>query len=250
VQHKSQTSAIESVNSPLRGGRSFQDTPRCAVFTRTSGEDTVGTAPPNSRFLFVEVPLPWPKKVWKAKGVPPGVVEALKQSKAWGLDLKARAIAPDHEYSHPGFTRVLHFRRPEGAFTTFFRDEFLVPCDQAAPLLNALLGGLPQACNASSGSGPIAVTCATCWSAPMAQRTRAAAPLDSHCIVGCAKIMPPAQVGSYGYGASATSAATASLPPCSIFLMGIAGRIWTWRLWRWLSGTRGLWSACAGITVA
>jgi hypothetical protein len=140
MQHKSQASAIESVNSPWREACSFRDTPRCAVFTRTSGEDTVGTAPPFSRFLFVEVPLPWPKKVWKAKGVPPGVVKALKQSKARGLDLKARAIAPDHEYSQPGFTRVLHFRRPEGAFTTFFRDEFLVPCKQAALLLNALLG--------------------------------------------------------------------------------------------------------------
>ncbi len=127
MQRNSQASAIESVNSPLRGDRFFRDTPRCAVFTSTSGEDTVGTAPTVSRFLFVEVPLPWPKKVWKAKGVPPGVVEALKQSKARGLDLKARAIAPDHEYSQPGFIRVLYFRRPEGAITTFFRDEFLGP---------------------------------------------------------------------------------------------------------------------------
>jgi hypothetical protein len=141
MQRNSQASAIESVNSPLRGDRFFRDRPRCAVFTRTSGEDTLGTAPTVSRFLFVEVPLPWPKKVWKAKGVPPGVVEALKQSKTRGLDLKARAIVPDHEYSQPGFTRVLYFRRPDGAFTTFFRDEFLVPCEQVALLLNALLGG-------------------------------------------------------------------------------------------------------------
>ena len=142
MQHNNQTSAIKSESAPWSGGRSSRDTSRCAAFTRASGEDPIGTAPPNSRFLFVEVPLPWPKKVWKAKGTPPGVVEALKQSKARRLDLKARAIAPDYEYSHPGFTRVLHFRRPEGAFTTFFRDEFLAPCDQAAPLLSALLGGL------------------------------------------------------------------------------------------------------------
>jgi hypothetical protein len=141
AQHDTQTSTIESVNTPLGGGRSFRDTPRCAVFTRASGEDPIGTASPSSRFLFVEVPLPWPHKVWAAKRVPPGVVEALEQSKARGLDLKPRAIAPDPEYSRPGFTRVLHFRRLEGAFTTFFRDEFLVPRNQAAPLLEALLSG-------------------------------------------------------------------------------------------------------------
>jgi hypothetical protein len=141
VQHNSQASALEPANALLRRGHSFRDRPRCAVLSRAEGEDAIGTAPPNSQFLFVEVPLPWPHKVWAAKRVPPGVIEALKQRKACGLDLKPRAIAPDPEYSRPGFTRVMYFHRPEGAFATFSRDEFLVPGDQAAPLLNVLLSG-------------------------------------------------------------------------------------------------------------
>ena len=58
---------------------------------------------------------------------------------ARGLDAVLRHVAPDAEYSSPGYARVWHLKRPESPFSVYHKDEYLLPQDDAAALLEELL---------------------------------------------------------------------------------------------------------------
>ena len=47
-------------------------------------------------------------------------------------------VAPDAEYSRPGFRRVIHYTRPDPPFTRYDQREYLVPEGQLGALLWAL----------------------------------------------------------------------------------------------------------------
>ncbi len=55
------------------------------------------------------------------------------------IKLKPIAIAPDREYSHPGFTRILSYHRPGRIFSQYEKQEFIVPEAEATALATALL---------------------------------------------------------------------------------------------------------------
>lgn len=76
--------------------------------------------------------------------MPPGVLEALNFIWDTGGNIRQLAIAPDREYSHPDYTRVLYYRRPTRPFTRFEKQEFVIPYALLGSLALALLKNLEE----------------------------------------------------------------------------------------------------------
>jgi hypothetical protein len=64
-----------------------------------------------------------------------------------GVKLKPILIAPDREYSYPGFTRVLYYYRAAKLFSQFEKQEFIVPETQVVGLVTAIFQQLMQQSN-------------------------------------------------------------------------------------------------------
>lgn len=114
----------------------------CSVISRESGDDPIGSATPFERCLMVEVPPPYQRNAPDSRSFPEGLSEISAKAMDDGLIQKFGAFMPDREHSERGHTRVLFFRRPEtGSFSTFEKDDLLVPMDDLAPVVEALLSG-------------------------------------------------------------------------------------------------------------
>jgi hypothetical protein len=114
----------------------FNDCQFCSVISKTNGEDPIGTANPADGWVIVEIPQPWTKESMMAHPALSGVFQELHQGQR---KLMPMAIAPDPQYSTPGFVRLLHYQRPAKTFAQFDKQEFLVPENQLAQLSTALL---------------------------------------------------------------------------------------------------------------
>lgn len=108
----------------------------CSVVSKANGEDPIGTANAASTWVIVEIPQPWTKASLMAHPALSLMFEELHQGRE---KLMPMAIAPDLEYSVPGFTRLLHYQRPAASFAQFDKQEFLVPENLLAQLTTALL---------------------------------------------------------------------------------------------------------------
>lgn len=114
------------------------DVDLCAVFSKRSGEDPMGTAPECDRYLIVEVPMPWGRNVLQSENFPSALLPVLEQAAARSAKGRCLAIAPDPRYSKPGYRRILYFQRPAAQFATYDKQEFWVPEDLVVPLVQAL----------------------------------------------------------------------------------------------------------------
>lgn len=121
------------------------DTRFCSLCAREAGLDPIGSADSYRHLLAVEIPLPWPLAMYERPGpLPEELIELRRRQieayyQGQTLSMTAFAIAPDAAYSQPGMRRVLSFRRPEGAFAAFAREEYLAPEAELGPLCWALL---------------------------------------------------------------------------------------------------------------
>jgi hypothetical protein len=117
----------------------------CSVVSKSNGEDPIGTAGNSDHWLIMEVPQPWPQKIFQEN---PTIKELFDLFRELILQhkvkLKPILIAPDREYSHPGFTRVMYYYRPAKLFSQFEKQEFVVPENQAGALVTAILQQLIQ----------------------------------------------------------------------------------------------------------
>lgn len=113
----------------------------CSRFSQSHGEDPIGSAVVNEHYVVMELPMPWPADAWHTPQLPAGVREVARRAEENGLDVRSLAIVPDAEYSREGHTRLFHFRRPEGYFSRFDKQEFLVPTGLVSGLLEALFTG-------------------------------------------------------------------------------------------------------------
>lgn len=115
----------------------------CSQVSKANGEDPIGSVEIVDDYLLIEATPPWPTTLWlEADPMPPEVTALVREINGQGGNLRPLAIAPDREYSPPGYVRVLHYRRPERLFTQFEPREYLVPAEQAdriGPLAIALL---------------------------------------------------------------------------------------------------------------
>ncbi|OKH27972.1 sucrase ferredoxin [Chroogloeocystis siderophila] len=108
----------------------------CSVISKASGEDPIGSAKATDTWIIVELPLPW-KKEGLILDSP--LSPAFQAIRAGNTKLIAIAIAPDRQYSIPGYTRVFHYQRPSQSFAQFDKQEFLVPACDLEVLIAALL---------------------------------------------------------------------------------------------------------------
>ncbi|MUL37892.1 sucrase ferredoxin [Gloeocapsopsis dulcis] len=117
----------------------------CSVVSKSNGEDPIGTAGHSDHWLIMEVPQPWPQKIFQENPTIKELFglfrELILQHK---VKLKPILIAPDREYSQPGFTRVMYYYRPAKLFSQFEKQEFVVPENQTRALVTAILQQLIQ----------------------------------------------------------------------------------------------------------
>jgi hypothetical protein len=113
----------------------------CSLYSQAHGEDPIGTAVVNEHYIVMELPMPWPADAWHTPHLPAGVREVGRLAQENGLDVRSLAIVPDTEYSREGYTRLFHFHRPDGYFSNFDKQEFLLPTGLVADLLASLYTG-------------------------------------------------------------------------------------------------------------
>lgn len=111
----------------------------CSVISKANGEDPIGTANPCDTWLIAEISPPWTDERFSTDPVLKEVHDLVHELHEQHMQLTPIAIAPDREYSVPGFARVLHYQRPATSFARFDKQEFLVPKNQLAQLATVLL---------------------------------------------------------------------------------------------------------------
>lgn len=110
----------------------------CSLVSEASGEDPIGSAWSVSRYLLVELPLPWGYNVLEGKHVPAGLQDLIHAFYSEGKDLGLIGMAPDPDYSVPGVIRVIDLRLPDAPFRRYDRQEYLVPLDSLVSSLRLI----------------------------------------------------------------------------------------------------------------
>ncbi len=113
--------------------------PFCAEYSLEAGESPAGSAPSWQRCLVFELPRPWQPDVPDTPHFPEAVKDAAARAGEAGRDTRLQCVSPDPEYSADGHTTVMLFSRPDGPFTTYEREEYLVPTEALGDLAGALL---------------------------------------------------------------------------------------------------------------
>jgi hypothetical protein len=112
----------------------------CSEISLANGEDPIGSAIAVEQYLIIEAAQPWPIPIWiEPDPMPQGVIDALKFVWDGGGTIRQLAIAPDKEYSIPGYKHVFYYRRPSGLFAEYEKQEFLVPDAKIGDLALALI---------------------------------------------------------------------------------------------------------------
>ena len=111
----------------------------CSVYSAANKEDPGGSAPSWKRCLVMELEEPWEKEVAQTGHFPPMVSSVLDNAERRGIPTRLQCMTPDEEFSVEGHSRVIYFSRPDGPFTAFHKEEYVVPVDEVGPLAEALL---------------------------------------------------------------------------------------------------------------
>ncbi|MEA5602476.1 sucrase ferredoxin [Nostoc sp. UHCC 0252] len=116
----------------------------CSLVSKANGEDPIGTAGASDYWLIMEIPQPWPEEIYYENPTIKALISLFQEVEEQGINIRPMLIAPDSEYSHPGFTRVLYYYRPAKLFFQFEKQEFVVPEQKATVLVTAILKQLMQ----------------------------------------------------------------------------------------------------------
>ena len=116
----------------------------CNVLALQKGLDPAGSASPFQDLVLIETRLPWKNSIYSEPGALPAEMIALME--AWLRDYQAGLgyphrplmIAPDAEYSVPGFRRVMYYSRPSSLMAQYDKVEYLVPEEALGGLLWSL----------------------------------------------------------------------------------------------------------------
>lgn len=110
----------------------------CTLVARSLGEDSIGSANPFGQCLVLELPLPWAAEVTVSRKFAEGLLDAVNEARKEG-EMPLLGVAPDPQYSTPGFIRVMMFRCPSPPFSVYEKEEYLVPMDRLVVLVKALI---------------------------------------------------------------------------------------------------------------
>lgn len=111
----------------------------CAKLSRANKENVSGTAPAWERCLFIELPKPWASDVIDTAHFPRRISDLITQTANRGYQTRLQFIAPDSQYSVSDHTRIIFFSRPPAPFTYYTKEEFVIPSEQTANLIETLL---------------------------------------------------------------------------------------------------------------
>ncbi|KST66001.1 sucrase ferredoxin [Mastigocoleus testarum] len=117
----------------------------CSLVSKANKEDPIGTAGNYDHWLIIEIPKPWPQEIFEKNPTIKSLMGLFQELVfQHGIKLKPILIAPDREYSYPGFTRLFYYYRPAKLFSQFEKQEFIVPESKAAGLVRAIFKHLMQ----------------------------------------------------------------------------------------------------------
>lgn len=117
----------------------------CSLISKANKEDPIGTAGTCNHWLIIEIPKPWPQKIHQENPTIKSLLGLFQELVSqYGIKLKPILIAPDREYSNPGFTRLFYYYRPVKLFSQFEKQEFIVPENKATALVTAIFKQLMQ----------------------------------------------------------------------------------------------------------
>lgn len=117
----------------------------CSLVSKTNREDPIGTAGTCDHWLIMEIPQPWSQNIFRENATIESLRDLLqKLVSQHKVKLKPIFIAPDREYSKPGFTRIFHYYRPAKLFSRFEKQEFIVPENKAVALVTVIFKQLMQ----------------------------------------------------------------------------------------------------------
>ncbi|MEB3359634.1 MAG: sucrase ferredoxin [Synechococcales bacterium] len=112
----------------------------CSVVSKENGEDPIGSAWPYVQWLIIEMPQPWDEDLWVQHPIAQPIFDYIKALREnHGIWTRPLVIAPDRDYSVPGHTRILYYRRPAQLFSQLEKQEFLVPPEKVLEVAIALL---------------------------------------------------------------------------------------------------------------
>lgn len=110
----------------------------CSVVSQSNGEDPIGTADSFDTLLVMEVPQPWTEERLLSDPVLKQIHDLFHELYEQQIHVGIMVIAPDRNYSQPGYARVMHYQRPAQLFAEFAKQEFLIPEHQLAQIAIAL----------------------------------------------------------------------------------------------------------------
>ncbi|PZD72632.1 hypothetical protein C1752_03468 [Acaryochloris thomasi RCC1774] len=121
----------------------FNDCRYCSLVSKANGEDPIGTAGTADHWLVMEIPQPWPREMFATHPLISQLLPLLKKLiLRHGIKLRPVAISSDPEYSCPGYTRIIYYRRPQTYFAQYEKQDYLVPDSETPHLAIALLDHL------------------------------------------------------------------------------------------------------------
>jgi len=110
----------------------------CSVASKSNGEDPIGTAHPFDTLLVMEISQPWTEeRLMSDPGLRP-IHDLFHELYEQRIAAAIMVVAPDRDYSKPGYARVMYYQRPATLFAEFTQQEFLLPEDRLAPLARTL----------------------------------------------------------------------------------------------------------------
>ncbi|KAB8315450.1 sucrase ferredoxin [Tolypothrix campylonemoides VB511288] len=116
----------------------------CSLISKANQEDPIGTAGTCDHWVIMEIPQPWSQNLFQENPRIKPLIGLFQLIVKHGVKLRPMLIAPDPDYSQPGFTRVLYYYRPAKMFSQFEKQEFVVPTNDAINLVTAILKQLMQ----------------------------------------------------------------------------------------------------------
>lgn len=111
----------------------------CSVVSAASGEDPIGSAWHTTRYVMLELPLPWKYDVLDSPNVPPGLKDLVHSLYARQIYPGLVGFAADADYSVHGLTRMIDYTLPPAPFSGFERREYLIPTAKVAEVLGESL---------------------------------------------------------------------------------------------------------------
>lgn len=112
----------------------------CSLISQAQGEDPIGSGNMHKRYLFVELPMPWPAAAELNARYSEGLLQVIKQHAKEGRVAKLLALDCPQKRSPEGMARLFYMQHPGFPCAGFELASYVVPEEQVVSLADALIG--------------------------------------------------------------------------------------------------------------